>query len=788
MKFAVIVLQLVLLGVVTTTSSVVADNSIESGVAAVADEDEFTGNKQRRTKHGKTSPSSRSKGMKKQTRRPTSVPVQPTSAPIPPTNGPMNVPTDTPTAPLVDIPTILIEDGGFATLVTALSATDLVDALSEPGPFTVFAPTDAAFAALDPDLVPCLLEKQNSPTLRDILLYHVANGKVLADQLTNGMKIDTLLSKVDTSEKEELKVDLTNGVKINEATVERPDVLASNGVIHVIDQVLVPPDIDVEAFLEVCRAPSSSITGRYQGHDIEDSSQQVLEILCTDGLCDITLSDPLFSTCYKKLGGFFGGIAIANDVPEDDLDNFSLCLYCKEEDSTFLLPDGSDINCDNGATAKLTGNIVIPPEGGIFREGPGFNYYKTSDPKIKDGTNTGLSGQDDDEFMNINGSYSGIDTDDGSNSGLNIYCNDDKLCDINLLDASFDTCSAINGLDFYRGFGVARNIPQDSLDQFEIQLYCLTTEELDVDINNPSRKPDAILTGNISRLQDGLLRRTGPGFAYYLQSRPSSPTNDFVKRLVGIDVEDGSFQTLTVACARGLCDITLGDASFSTCIDKITGDIYLGGLAIARDIPQDSLDSFNLDLYCVEDFAQLSTGIDFNAVPSASLDGSILFLEDGIFRRTGLNFVYFNTFWGESSGEANKATSIDNGIYPGQKYSDGGLESVTTTCANGICQVTVFNYIFSNCIIPKTNYNPYYNGVGIARNVPEDSLNNFAMDIYCIKAGQEIDFDDDKPTYTNPYELVPVDPPGTLLRLGMDDTLLRPGMDADRIHYQLNSE
>jgi len=253
MKFAVIVLQLVLLGVVTTTSSVVADNSIESGVAAVADEDEFAGNKQRRTKHGETSPSTRSKGMKKQTRRPT-------PAPVPPTNDPTIAPTEAPTVPLVDIPNALIEDGGFETLVAAVIDTDLVGPLSGTGPFTVFAPTDAAFAALDPDLVPCLLEEQNLPTLQDILLYHVANGKVLADELTNGMKIETLLSKVDTSEKEELTVDLTNGmVKINEATVERPNVLASNGVIHVIDQVLVPPGIDVEAFLEVCRTKNQFV-------------------------------------------------------------------------------------------------------------------------------------------------------------------------------------------------------------------------------------------------------------------------------------------------------------------------------------------------------------------------------------------------------------------------------------------------------------------------------------------------------------------------------------------------
>jgi len=326
------------------------------------------------------------------------------------------------------------------------------------------------------------------------------------------------------------------------------------------------------------------------------------------------------------------------------------------------------------------------------------------------------------------------------------------------------------------------NIPQDSLDDFEIKLYCLTKVELEVDITDPSRKHDAILTGNFSRLQDGLLRRTGPGFTYYLSSKPASPTNDFVQRLVGLDLEDGSSQVLTIVCAGGLCDINLQDASFSTCIDNIAGDIYLGGLGIARKVPQDSLDSFKLDLYCIDDIFQLSQGIDYNADPAASLDGSMLFLEDGIVRRTGLNFMYFNTFWGDSSGKANKPTSISNGKYVGTKYLDGGVNVVFPTCVNGICKVTVFNFIFSNCIIPATNFNPYYNGVGFARNVTEDSLDNFDLDIYCIKVGQEIDFDDDKPTYTISYGLVLVDPPGTLLR---------PGMDPDMFQYhqyQSNSE
>jgi len=147
-----------------------------------------------------------------------------------------------------DIPGVAMENGSFTTLVAALSATDLVDALSSPvGPFTVFAPTDDAFDALPNGLVECLLQEQNVPILSSILLYHVASGEALSTDLMNGMRIPTLLSG------EEVSVDLNNGgVKINDSTVVGADVLASNGVIHIIDAVLVPPGTDVAAFLQTC--------------------------------------------------------------------------------------------------------------------------------------------------------------------------------------------------------------------------------------------------------------------------------------------------------------------------------------------------------------------------------------------------------------------------------------------------------------------------------------------------------------------------------------------------------
>jgi len=127
------------------------------------------------------------------------------------------------------------EDGNFTSLVAALTATDLVDDLSGPGPFTVFAPTDDAFAKLDPAVLDDLLNN-NTAALADILLYHVVSGAVMSTDLSDGMTADTLQG-------ESLNVAISaDGVMINDAMVVVADIEASNGVIHVIDTVLIPPE------------------------------------------------------------------------------------------------------------------------------------------------------------------------------------------------------------------------------------------------------------------------------------------------------------------------------------------------------------------------------------------------------------------------------------------------------------------------------------------------------------------------------------------------------------------
>lgn len=124
--------------------------------------------------------------------------------------------------------------GSFNTLAAALQAADLTDALKGEGPFTVFAPTDDAFKKLPPGTVESLLEPENKDKLRAILTYHVVAGKVTAAQ---AMK----LSSAKTLNGENLAISTHGGtVMVNNAKVVKADIRASNGVIHVIDTVIMP--------------------------------------------------------------------------------------------------------------------------------------------------------------------------------------------------------------------------------------------------------------------------------------------------------------------------------------------------------------------------------------------------------------------------------------------------------------------------------------------------------------------------------------------------------------------
>jgi uncharacterized surface protein with fasciclin (FAS1) repeats len=136
-----------------------------------------------------------------------------------------------------DIVAVASSTEGFSTLVAALSAASLVEILQGEGPFTVFAPNDEAFAALPAGLLEKLLLPENVAVLTSILTYHVVDGKVMSTDVTAG--------DAPTVEGSTLALALMDGVQVNDATVIAADVEASNGVIHVINKVLVPPTVDL---------------------------------------------------------------------------------------------------------------------------------------------------------------------------------------------------------------------------------------------------------------------------------------------------------------------------------------------------------------------------------------------------------------------------------------------------------------------------------------------------------------------------------------------------------------
>ena len=147
--------------------------------------------------------------------------------------GKMEVPEEA--AKPANIVETAVAAGQFKTLAAALEAAGLIDALTGKGPFTVFAPTDEAFAKLPAGTVESLLKPENKEKLKSILLYHVVPGNVTAQQVMklNGRTVKTL-------EGGSIKVNTMHGVTVDDARVTKTDIQASNGVIHVIDTVLIP--------------------------------------------------------------------------------------------------------------------------------------------------------------------------------------------------------------------------------------------------------------------------------------------------------------------------------------------------------------------------------------------------------------------------------------------------------------------------------------------------------------------------------------------------------------------
>ena len=151
----------------------------------------------------------------------------------PGTEVPTTKPASTETGDLIKVANA---NGSFKTLIKALAAAGLTETLQGKGPFTIFAPTDAAFAKLPQDALKDLLKPENKEVLIKVLTYHVVSGKVLSGDLKSGevksLQGDPITVKVDS-----------NGVQVNDAKVTKADIRGSNGVIHQIDQVILPPSL-----------------------------------------------------------------------------------------------------------------------------------------------------------------------------------------------------------------------------------------------------------------------------------------------------------------------------------------------------------------------------------------------------------------------------------------------------------------------------------------------------------------------------------------------------------------
>ena len=135
-----------------------------------------------------------------------------------------------------DIVELASDTEALSTLVAAVDAAGLVETLQGDGPFTVFAPTNEAFDALPDGTLETLLQPENRDMLIEILTYHVVPGKVMSGDLSDGMTAETVQGS-------EVSISVSNyGVRVNDASVSQADVEATNGVVHVIDAVILPPE------------------------------------------------------------------------------------------------------------------------------------------------------------------------------------------------------------------------------------------------------------------------------------------------------------------------------------------------------------------------------------------------------------------------------------------------------------------------------------------------------------------------------------------------------------------
>ena len=259
-----------------------------------------------------------------------------------------------------DIPTIATSTGVHTSLVAALTQANLVSALQADGPFTVFAPTDEAFAAAGIDLATFDTDEENA-TLADILTYHVYSGSVQSSAVTDGLTV-TMLNGDDAT------FTVADGtVKIGDATVTTADVLASNGVIHVIDKVLMPPADVVEPVIPDGCDYVIGISDGGLAYDNTELSIDVGQTVCwiwqDESMAHNVAEIANEGDTTRMIGGLYSGESMTTVDYRVTFD----------EDETFLYI------CEPHATMGMAGKVTV---------GSGVTEVVTPDPVEEEDNNT----------------------------------------------------------------------------------------------------------------------------------------------------------------------------------------------------------------------------------------------------------------------------------------------------------------------------------------------------------------------------------------------------------------
>ena len=307
---------------------------------------------------------------------PAATPEAPVAEPEPTT---VPEPTAMPEVMLKDIVDTAVADGRFQTLVAAVTAAELVDTLKSEGPFTVFAPTDDAFAKLPEGTLESLLLPENKQALTDILLYHVVAGSVMAADVVNLDSATTVLGK-DVA----IKVDMGN-VYINDAQVIITDIETSNGVIHVIDSVILPP-------AEEAAAPGTIVDiaiadGRFNTLVAAVTAAELVETLSGEGPFTVfaptddafsalpagTLDSLLLPENKQQLTDILLYHVVSGKVMAADVVGLSAAPTVLGKDATITIKDGNvylndtvqviitDIEASNGVIHVIDA-VLLPPQ------------------------------------------------------------------------------------------------------------------------------------------------------------------------------------------------------------------------------------------------------------------------------------------------------------------------------------------------------------------------------------------------------------------------------------------